>query len=272
MMQPAAVAQLVGPWLEGVQHRIVRAATYRFHGLIAERWKVGRVFLAGDAAHQTPPFFGQGMCHGLRDVANLAWKLALVAQGTASSELLETYQAERDPHVRAVISAAVEAGRYICMLDPSAAAERDAAMRERMKQTVPATAADLIPGIDAGVIATGTPAAGERFIQPLVEGRPLDAMTGGGWCVFAKDATSARHAAAQWLARLANIPVTTVDVSTLADEGVLRSWLATRGISAAIVRPDFYVFGSSASDDTDALIGALEQKLLRAGSTRERAA
>jgi 2-polyprenyl-6-methoxyphenol hydroxylase-like FAD-dependent oxidoreductase len=87
MMRPEAVQALVAPWVEGSAYRIVRAATYRFHGLVAERWQVGRVFLAGDAAHQTPPFFGQGMCHGLRDVSNLAWKLALGARRSRRSRL-----------------------------------------------------------------------------------------------------------------------------------------------------------------------------------------
>ena len=100
MMAPETVAALLAPYLDGVPHRIVRATTYRFHGLVATRWQEGQVFLAGDAAHQTPPFFGQGMCHGLRDVANLAWKLGLVLSGGAPRSLLETYQPERDPHRR----------------------------------------------------------------------------------------------------------------------------------------------------------------------------
>src|SRR5581483_12523500 len=131
MMQPHVVATLIAPWVQGVTHRIVRAATYHFHGLVAEQWHKDRVFLAGDAAHQTPPFFGQGMCHGLRDIANLAWKLALVLRGAAGAALLETYQCERDPHVRAVIGAAVEAGRYICELDPARAAARDERLRSQ---------------------------------------------------------------------------------------------------------------------------------------------
>lgn len=102
MMRDENVAALVGAWTKAVPHRIVRAATYRFHGLVAERWQVGRVFLAGDAAHQTPPFFGQGMCHGLRDVANLAWKMAAVVNDGADEAILATYQPERDPHVRGV--------------------------------------------------------------------------------------------------------------------------------------------------------------------------
>jgi 3-(3-hydroxy-phenyl)propionate hydroxylase len=117
--------------MKDVPHRIIRAATYRFHGLVAHRWQMGNVFLAGDAAHQTPPFFGQGMCHGLRDVANLAWKMAAVAQDKADPAILDTYQGERDPHVRGVIGAAVAAGRYICELDPIKADERDAQMAAR---------------------------------------------------------------------------------------------------------------------------------------------
>ncbi len=131
MMRPDTVAALLAPYLDGVPHRVLRATTYRFHGLVAKTWRDDRIFLAGDAAHQTPPFFGQGMCHGMRDVANLVWKLALVTRGAADPSLLDSYQPERDPHVRSVIAAAVDAGRYICELDPQRAAARDATMRER---------------------------------------------------------------------------------------------------------------------------------------------
>ena len=82
---------------------IERKAVYRFHGRVAERWREGRVLIAGDAAHQTPPFAGQGMCAGIRDAANLAWKLADVLHGRARPDLLDTYQAEREPNVRAYI-------------------------------------------------------------------------------------------------------------------------------------------------------------------------
>ena len=144
MMQPEAVAKLVGPGSRG--NRLVRGdlPISRPHCRALAGWP--RV-PAGDAAHQTPPFFGQGMCHGLRDVANLAWKMQLVKQGVAPEALLETYQPERDPHVRAVISAAVAAGRYICQLDHAKAAARDAEMRHRMRDAAPSTAGDLIPAV-----------------------------------------------------------------------------------------------------------------------------
>lgn len=247
MMRPETVAALVAPYLAGVPHRIVRAATYRFHGLIAEHWQAGRVFLAGDAAHQTPPFFGQGMCHGLRDVANLAWKLAMVANEDAAEAILDSYQAERDPHVRAVISAAVAAGRYICLLDPDAAATRDEALRAAARDGGHTTAADLIPAIVDGIIAGDTAGAGERFIQPyLGEGDArvlLDAATGDGWRLFAIDTPTAHEA------RLAPAGLSVIDASQIDDGGAIAVWLVRRHARAVLVRPDFYVFGTGTKAD-----------------------
>jgi 3-(3-hydroxy-phenyl)propionate hydroxylase len=244
MMEPQSVAALVEPYLSGVPHRVVRAATYRFHGLIAERWRQGGVFLAGDAAHQTPPFFGQGMCHGLRDAANLAWKLELVLKGQAPDALLDSYQPERDPHVRAVISAAVGAGRYICMLDPEAAAERDAKMREAAKGAQHGTAADLIPAIATGIVATGTKGAGERFIQPRVGDRLLDDVTGGGWRLFTS-------------APVEGGDIAVIDIATLDDQGAIAAWLADRNADAVLIRPDHYVFGTGKASDLVACRAAL---------------
>lgn len=243
MMRPERVAALLAPYLEGVPHRILRAATYRFHGLVAERWQVGRVFLAGDAAHQTPPFFGQGMCHGMRDVANLVWKIAAVRDGSAAPALLDTYQPERDPHVRAVIAAAVAAGRYICELDPEAAAARDAEMRARAAEGAPRTAADLIPPIGTGIIAAGTPGAGERFIQPrLSDGRLLDDATGHGWRLLVRESSGVGAASAA--AHDAPVRLSVVDAAAVEDGGMLAEWLDARGAAAVLVRPDFYVFGT----------------------------
>ena len=229
MMAPDKVRELVGAWMEDVPHRIVRAATYRFHGLVAERWQVGNAFLAGDAAHQTPPFFGQGMCHGLRDVANLAWKMAAVAHDGANPALLETYQPEREPHLRAVIGAAVAAGRYICELDPAAAAARDAALRAKAASAEPETAADLIPPVSAGIVMAGTSGAGERFIQPRCDSTLLDDATGGGWRLFARGAAPGA-----------------IDASRLGDGGAVLAWLDAREAGAVLVRPDHYVFGTGA--------------------------
>ncbi len=253
MTEPSVIAGLVAPYLSGVPHEISRAATYRFHGLIAKQWRQGRVLLAGDAAHQTPPFFGQGMCHGLRDIANLAWKLELVLNGRAHYALLDSYQAERDPHVRAVISAAVAAGRYICMLDADEAAARDASMRAAAGTVQHGTAADLIPAIAAGIIAHGMAGAGERFIQPRVGDDLLDDVVGGGWRLFTCTPVDSGGA-------------TVLDVRQLQDGGAIANWLSQRGADAVLVRPDHYVFGAGDGLDLiarrDAMIaGIVDQEI-----------
>lgn len=256
MMEPDKVGELVGAWMQDVPHRIVRASTYRFHGLVAHQWQKDRVFLAGDAAHQTPPFFGQGMCHGLRDVANLAWKMGAIVHANASPSLLDTYQAERDPHVRAVIGAAVAAGRYICELDPAKASARDADMRERAKTGAGETAHDLIPAIQQGIVAELTPGAGERFIQPLLsDGRKLDDATGSSWRLFVRNAGVAGQAP----------DVRRAVADDIADGGALLAWLDERQVDAVLVRPDHYVFGtakdsaSSLLDQRSALLGTSER-------------
>ena len=235
MSRPEVVADLLAPWVGKTPHTVIRAATYRFHGLIAKDWRKGRVFLAGDAAHQTPPFFGQGMCHGMRDVANLAWKLQLVVQDGASDRLLDTYQQERDAQVRHVIGKAIEAGKYICILDPAKAAERDERVRS---QTDIRTAAELIAPIASGIVSPGT---GERFVNPAVDAdaKLLDNVTGGGWVLLHGEEIALSPDADAVLHRLG---ARRFRIGTdLADpEGQLRQWLDDRDASAVLIRPDFY--------------------------------
>ncbi|MCW5719972.1 MAG: bifunctional 3-(3-hydroxy-phenyl)propionate/3-hydroxycinnamic acid hydroxylase [Devosia sp.] len=234
MAAPDQVAQLLRPWVDGVAHRVIRAATYRFHGLVARDWRVGRVFLAGDSAHQTPPFFGQGMCHGLRDAANLAWKLALVLTGKAGEALLDTYQTEREAQVRHVIGAAITAGRYICELDAQKASERDRRIRAERGMR---SASELIAPIASSILAQG---AGERFINPrLADGHLLDAATGGGWVLLETSEHILPPSAAQVLAALA---VTRIPLAALTEpHNHLAGWFAERKVTAALIRPDFYV-------------------------------
>lgn len=92
---------------------ISRKVVYTFQARVAERWRSGRVFLAGDAAHLTPPFAGQGMNSGVRDAANLAWKLAAVVKGQFNERLLASYETERKPHAWALIQMAMRIGRFM---------------------------------------------------------------------------------------------------------------------------------------------------------------
>ncbi|MGC4011990.1 MAG: bifunctional 3-(3-hydroxy-phenyl)propionate/3-hydroxycinnamic acid hydroxylase [Pseudomonas sp.] len=107
------IRALLAPWIEPQQLTIERQAVYRFHARCCERFQQGRVFLVGDAAHITPPFVGQGLVAGLRDVANLAWKLSWVLQGRAKPQILDSYDQERQPHAREMIDLAKLMGRLV---------------------------------------------------------------------------------------------------------------------------------------------------------------
>ena len=120
---------LLAPWGATRALRIERRAVYRFHARVCERFSKGRVFLAGDAAHVTPPFAGQGLVAGLRDAANLSWKLAWVLRGRASPSILQSYDQERRPHARAMIDLARFMGRLIMPTSPAAAVAIHGAMR-----------------------------------------------------------------------------------------------------------------------------------------------
>jgi 2-polyprenyl-6-methoxyphenol hydroxylase-like FAD-dependent oxidoreductase/2-keto-4-pentenoate hydratase/2-oxohepta-3-ene-1,7-dioic acid hydratase in catechol pathway len=165
--------ELLEPWDVGADNATVeRRAVYTFAARFAERWRCGRVLLAGDAAHQMPPFAGQGMCAGIRDAANLAWKLDLVLTGAAADALLDTYEQERLPSVRRAIEFSIELGKVIYVSDPNAASARDQAMAPLVGSEP--VAAPPLPGIECGVLAAGIPHAGSLFVQGTTGGRRVD--------------------------------------------------------------------------------------------------
>jgi 3-(3-hydroxy-phenyl)propionate hydroxylase len=113
MLRPEVVARLLAEHGAAAESRLVRKVVYSFHARIVRKWRVGRVLLAGDAAHLTPPFAGQGMNSGIRDAHNLAWKLAAVAKGQLGPRLLATYELERRDHVWKMIQLALTMGRIM---------------------------------------------------------------------------------------------------------------------------------------------------------------
>ena len=124
--QPEKSWQLLEPFgVTPADAELERHSVYRFQAGWAETWKQGRVLIAGDAAHLTPPFAGQGLCAGFRDAMNLYWKLDYVLRGISDDSLLETYGPERTPHVAEFIQFAMELGKIICVLDPAEAKQRD---------------------------------------------------------------------------------------------------------------------------------------------------
>lgn len=258
VQKPEAVMRLLSRWLAPDDAELWRAASYRFHALVAAEWRRERVFLAGDAAHQQPPFIGQGMCQGLRDVANLVWKLAAVRDG-ASPALLDTYGEERARHVRTLTTRIKAIGRQICERDPDAARARDAALREQGGGRAPmVTRQEIVPPLETGLIAAASPGAGSLFPQPWVRDGAgwarMDRLAGAGWRVF----LSANAPALPGALRIA------ADGDLRERDGVAAAWFAKHGAIAALVRPDHYVFGTAADP---AQLEALRRKIRQMGIT-----
>jgi 3-(3-hydroxy-phenyl)propionate hydroxylase len=112
-LQPAFLARLLAPFRPYDFNTISRATVYTFHARIAERLQQQRILLLGDAAHLTPPFAGQGLNSGIRDAHNVAWKVALVVEGIAAPELLQSYETERRAPIWAMIQLAVAMGEFV---------------------------------------------------------------------------------------------------------------------------------------------------------------
>jgi 2-polyprenyl-6-methoxyphenol hydroxylase-like FAD-dependent oxidoreductase len=266
----AAAWRLLGPWgVHPGNARLERHAVYTFRARWADCWRRGRALLAGDAAHQMPPFAGQGMCAGLRDAANLAWKLDLVLRGHANEALLDSYPSERAPHVGAMIQLSVELGRVICVADPAEAAARDARMLGEARARVAPVDAPL-PPLGAGCFAEGAPATGQLFVQDVVRHRGrmgrFDDVVGRGFLLAspAGDPLAALDAeSAAFFASLGGIGAHVAPGAEVDDlAGGYARWFAAHGAEVALVRPDFAVFGSAERlAGAPALVAALRDRL-----------
>ena len=250
MVNEERLWQLVSPWLKPGQAEIERAVIYTFHSVIAQGWRRGPLLLAGDAAHQTPPFLGQGMCAAIRDVANLAWKLEALWQGRADERLLDSYEAERSPHVHAFIDLAVKLGAIIQTTDPQAARERDARFTAGAPEIFEFPAPRLGPGLWCG---DASPVA-QIFPQPvLADGRLLDAAIGPNFALLATPAVlqAVGESTRRWCRRHAAVMHPATDPA-------LADWLQRHGVAAVLLRPDRYIAGVAAdAAGVDRLIRAL---------------
>ena len=133
MEDPATVRAFLGRHIDVDKVEVLRRLVYTFNALIAERWRVGRVLLAGDAAHMTPQFMGQGMSSGVRDAYNLAWKLDAILRGRADERLIETYESERKPHAKEMIDVSVRMKEFVSQPNPVKAMLRNVAVRTLLK-------------------------------------------------------------------------------------------------------------------------------------------
>ncbi|GAA2609045.1 bifunctional 3-(3-hydroxy-phenyl)propionate/3-hydroxycinnamic acid hydroxylase [Streptomyces roseoviolaceus] len=251
---PERLRQLVAPWVDlapGADFEVLRQAQYTFRARIADRWRMGRVFLLGDAAHLTPPFIGQGLCAGLRDAHNLAWKLAAVLRRGADERLLDTYESERKPHARHMIRLAVAMGWAMTGGQDGAAALRRGALNAAVRIPGLGTAAarDLSPALTAGpLVCRRAHGAGRRLVgrfcpQPWVTAGPqghrtrLDDLLGDSFAVLTAGPPSpSLRAIADALG--ARTVLVTGPLTGLGDDGRLAAWLRAGRADAVLLRPD----------------------------------
>lgn len=240
---------LIAPWTKDIpadELELVRVAEYTFRAQVADRWRDRRVFLLGDAAHLTPPFIGQGMGAGLRDAANLSWKLAGVLNRSLPESVLDSYEAERKPHARAMIRLAVLIGKVMT---------EGGRLGDLIRRMVAPRLA-VTPALSGHVLDSETPALrrSNLIAQPrlrrtlagrlcpnavLGDGRRFDDVASGRFAVVTAIPPSQTERTA-----IHDFGAVLVTVQT---DGDLHRWLRAGRARAAVVRPDGTVLSASDS-------------------------
>src|SRR5271166_6139802 len=270
MEDPANIRRLLSRHVDPDKVEILRALVYTFNALVAERWRDGRVLLAGDAAHMTPQFMGQGMSSGLRDAYNLAWKLNAVIKGDAAAGLIDSYEMERSPHAQAMIAISVKNKQFVSMPNPMKARLRNIAMRAALATpklgrwlregrfrllddiigdnlALIGLASDPRAGLDAATLA-GLDRLGASYgaLYPFA-GRPQAAYATGG------------NASARVVREGTE---TLVEIEEFTGEAV--GWLRSAGARdghVAIIRPDKFVYALVQGAEVKAAVAKLFEAL-----------
>lgn len=232
--------------------RLERHAVYTFRGAVASTWSDGRIFIAGDAAHLTPPFAGQGLCAGFRDAAALAWRIALAAKQPAYLSILKSYESERKQHARLWVENAIELGKVICELEPEKALQRNTMMLKARKQGLAPPSSGILPALGPGLVSplhrggmlgpggfvTGKGDPAPRHFDDVFEcGFHLITVEDD---IFPAIDPQIRSAFLRAGGQLTNLSAGG-DVSDT--NCAYASWLGKHNAKCVLMRPDFYVFG-----------------------------
>jgi len=271
MEQLETVKGLLAPWADLENVELIRKSVYIYHARIADKWTAGRVFLAGDAAHLTPPFGGTGMNSGIRDVSNLSWKMALVLRGYADPEILKSYQIERKPHVQKMTGMSVNFSRILQTQSRTVAGIRN--LLFRLLKFVPIIGRKVSSGefrpeasFRGGLVASdrqqqSRAARGKLFIQPKVrttneESVLLDEVLGHGFavlglevdprCVITTESQAFWQNLSTRFVRIIGVteePRPVEGLAVVADlESKLAAWFDRFQVNLVVLRPDRYVF------------------------------
>jgi len=245
--KPDRIYEMLKPWsIDPATSAIERAVVYTFHSALSSRWRRDRLLLAGDAAHQMPPFLGQGMGSGLRDAANLAWKLNAVIKSGAPDDLLDTYETERSEHVRAFIELAVELAGVIQTTDPERARARDQELIANPTMLRP-----IAPRLESGLHGDAPAPAGTRAAQPrLGDGLLLDDKVGYRFAVLANKRLAAALGPAAHRLQFGE------EIAVVTATGPAEEYLTELRTEAVVIRPDRYILGvASTPAELNAVLG-----------------
>lgn len=283
LLDDEMINSLIAPYTDPSQVDVYRKRVYNFSAIIAERWKEGRVFLAGDAAHMTPPFAGQGLNSGMRDVRNLSWKLAMVITDQADPAILETYAEERWDHAKELIQFALNLGEQIQPIDPQKAAERDGFFFELQKDENAVD--DFVTGLaksmlarsmDKGIVITPGENAinGQLLFQPKVRENSgdevkLDDLLGKGFSILGYNCDPAEELDASLLASWRALGTTTVAIGDSSHTGnwaqdhneTLASLFQQGEKTMVLVRPDKFCLAAFNAESAPAILQQAKQLL-----------
>ena len=294
MEQLETVRALLAPWVDLGDVELIRKSVYIYHARIADKWTAGRVFLAGDAAHLTPPFGGTGMNSGIRDVSNLSWKMALVLRGHADPAILQSYQIERKPHVQRMTRMSVNFGRILQTESRTVAWIRN--LFFRLLKFVPTIGRKVRSGefrpeasFSGGLVATdrqqqSRAARGKLFIQPKVrttdeESVLLDEVLGHGFAVLGLEVDPRCVITTESQAFWENLSTRFVRIigateqpgpedglAVVADlESKLAAWFDRFQVNLVVLRPDRYVFAVFNANTASSATQELRQSLFPDG-------
>ncbi|ARJ04174.1 3-(3-hydroxy-phenyl)propionate/3-hydroxycinnamic acid hydroxylase [Cnuibacter physcomitrellae] len=275
------IERLVSQYRPLTPDQVERAVAYRFHGLNADHYRYGPVFLLGDAAHMMPPFAGQGLNSGLRDASNLSWKIAERLRGRLSDAALDSYETERRPHAGAVIRSSERLGRVVMTTNRRLAEHRDAVVRDAMSTIEGRRFFEEMRYRPAaryrdGLVDGDHPLVGAQIGQPRVfdftvrRTVPFDRMVGTGWAIAGVGVDSVAWAAMDPVVerlQAARISVPLDDTIVVDDrvhvaidlDTLLYAEFAPARGSFVVLRPDHFVAAVWTPDERERADEALER-------------
>ncbi|MFD0360286.1 bifunctional 3-(3-hydroxy-phenyl)propionate/3-hydroxycinnamic acid hydroxylase [Nocardia sp. GCM10030253] len=309
MEDPDTVGRCISRFVDPNEVEVLRKLVYTFNAVVADRWRDGRILIAGDAAHMTPQFIGQGMNSGVRDADNLSWKLAAIVKHSAALPILDSYESERRPHAKAMIDLSVLNKSLVSVDNKLVAAARDIAL----------TTALRMPGLGGWIRGAkmkpsprfrrgaylGLPRRGLRGVEGTLSPQPdvrtydgchrrFDEVLGLGFSVIGYGVDPRAALVADDRSALESLGAGFVTVYPLGGRpqgkpgegrstgenyidvedhtGALSRWFAKAGVGKGgiiLVRPDRYVFGTAAAGHEGALTAELFRQVT--GSTIHRA-